>query len=157
MSTEKIRSNVRSFVATMLLDGGVNPVPITVEDCAYTMNEWDAEGIEYPEGMTAEMLMTAWNELVQNVASNATVYRVECVTSAGLAPFHTFTALSADELILHMQQTFNRTTWTGRFLMIINGNEPVMYDPWFGCFYSYVSLRGWVQFNNFKYYLTHEC
>ena len=42
----------------------VLPVPITWDDAAYTMSNWAAEDIEYPEGMTPALLEETWNRML---------------------------------------------------------------------------------------------
>lgn len=39
-------------------------VKITLSDAIYTMCEWTAEGVEYPEGMTPEQFMYWWNQSI---------------------------------------------------------------------------------------------
>lgn len=60
-----IRSEVRSFVALLLLQGDCLPVPITPEDAAYDMSNWVADDVEYPAGMTPELFAEVWNELLK--------------------------------------------------------------------------------------------
>ena len=62
-----IRSEVRPFVASILLCDDVLPVPITAEDAAYTMSNWYAEDVEYPAGMTPALLAETWNEMIMEV------------------------------------------------------------------------------------------
>ena len=54
-------NDIRSFVFTMLLDGGCDRSPMTEDDARLSMSEWDKEGVEYPEGMLPEELAHVWN------------------------------------------------------------------------------------------------
>ena len=61
---DNLLSDVASWVATAMLSER-DPQPMTVEDAAYNIACYDAEGIEYPAGMTAKMLSDAWNLEIQ--------------------------------------------------------------------------------------------
>ena len=63
MTPEMLYEETISFLATCLLGEG-DPEPMTAEDAAYTMSNWAAEGIEYPEGMTPDLMSAVWNCLV---------------------------------------------------------------------------------------------
>ena len=64
MKEDKLRSDVQDFVAMIFLCDDVLPVPITWDDAAYTMSNWAAEDIEYPEGMTPALLAETWNRML---------------------------------------------------------------------------------------------
>ena len=70
MAQDMLRSAVRDFVAMIFLCDDVLPVPITWEDAAYTLSNWTAEDIEYPAGMTPELLEETWNKLLMEDNSN---------------------------------------------------------------------------------------
>ena len=70
MTQDKLRSAVRDFVAMIFLCDDVLPVPITRDDAAYTLSNWTAEDIEYPAGMTPDMLTDTWNEMLMEDNSN---------------------------------------------------------------------------------------
>ena len=63
MAPDVLYDEVYSFLATCLL-GESEPEPMTAEDAAYTMSNWAAEDIEYPEGMTPDLMAAIWNCLL---------------------------------------------------------------------------------------------
>lgn len=64
MNNAEIRSEVRAFVACILLQGDALTVPITAEDAAYDMSNWYADDVECPVGMTPELFAEVWNEMI---------------------------------------------------------------------------------------------
>ena len=65
MTPAELYNETVSFLATALLAEG-DPLPMTAEDAAYTMSNWAAEDIEYPEGMTPDLMAVVWNCLLHN-------------------------------------------------------------------------------------------
>lgn len=63
MTPAEMYGEVVSFLATCMLAEG-DPEPMTAEDAAYTMSNWTAEDIEYPEGMTPDLMSAVWNCLL---------------------------------------------------------------------------------------------
>lgn len=59
-----LADEIDSFVA-MLLMTDQETMPIFAADAAYTMHEWDLEGVEYPDGMTPDMFADAWNKICE--------------------------------------------------------------------------------------------
>ena len=64
MKPAELYEEVVSFLATCLLGEG-DPQPMTAEDAAYTMSNWAAEDVEYPEGMTPDLMAAVWNCLIR--------------------------------------------------------------------------------------------
>lgn len=61
---DRTRKETREFIAMIMLCDDVLPVPITWEDAAYDMSNWDADGVELPSGMTPELFAEIWNEMI---------------------------------------------------------------------------------------------
>ena len=64
MYTDSLRSDVRSFVATALLDQTADRSPMTLEDAALSLREWSLLDVDYPAGLTAPLLMEVWNAMI---------------------------------------------------------------------------------------------
>lgn len=65
MTPAELYNETVSFLGTALLAEG-DPLPMTAEDAAYTMSNWAAEDIEYPEGMTPDLMAAIWNCLLHS-------------------------------------------------------------------------------------------
>lgn len=63
MKPDVLYEEVVSFLAACLLGEG-DPQPMTAEDAAYTMSNWSAEDVEYPAGMTPDLMAAVWNCLI---------------------------------------------------------------------------------------------
>lgn len=79
--------DIRSFVNTMLLDGGCYRQPMTDEEAAYNMSQWDIDGVEYPEGMDPRDLAHVWNNAVRN-AGDHELSALEIRANSYHIPFH---------------------------------------------------------------------
>ena len=79
-------NDIRSFVFTMLLDGGCGRSPMTVDDARLSISEWDKEGVEYPEGMTAEDLAHVWNVAVGDHKKDLSALEIRA--NGYCMPFH---------------------------------------------------------------------
>lgn len=79
-------NDIRSFVFTMLLDGGCDRSPMTEDDARLNMSEWDKEGVEYPEGMLPEELAHVWNLAVGE--NNSKPSDLEIRANCYCIPFH---------------------------------------------------------------------
>lgn len=58
------RTETREFIAMLMLCDDFLAAPITWEDAAYSMSNWDADGVELPSGMTPELFAEIWNEMI---------------------------------------------------------------------------------------------
>lgn len=56
---------IREFVNNLYLNCSSDHEPMTVEDAAYDIENFIAEGWELPEGLTAEAYAEAWNETIK--------------------------------------------------------------------------------------------
>lgn len=57
-------SEIRSFAATVLLDGGADRSPMTLETACDTIQNWLIDDVEIPANMDPRDLMHVWNNLV---------------------------------------------------------------------------------------------
>lgn len=60
------------FIANLFLHSLDTPEPMTVEDAAYDLGNFIADGIDIPEGITAESYAEAWNTAVEEDRTNYT-------------------------------------------------------------------------------------
>ena len=81
-------SDIRSFVFTILLDGGADRTPYkTLKDAKATISEWKKEGIEYPKGMDARDFMYIWNHTI-GTEQDHTPSDLEVRANGNSVPFH---------------------------------------------------------------------
>lgn len=78
-------NDIRSFVFTMLLDGGCDRSPMTEADARLNMSEWDKEGVEYPSGMDPIDLVHVWNAAVGEKSSAPS--KLEILANSYYIPF----------------------------------------------------------------------
>ena len=59
-------TQVRHFVTAVQMDvstyGEVEP--LNESEAAYALEQWKSEGVEIPDGITPQMLMTEWNRQI---------------------------------------------------------------------------------------------
>lgn len=66
MTHAELMQEISAFVACCFYDLHDAPTPIDLEEATLTMENWRQDDVEYPEGMTPEMLVDAWNDAVYN-------------------------------------------------------------------------------------------
>ena len=66
---EYLKNEVESFVSSCFLGLNDDPTPMDLAEATWTMENWRQDGVEYPAGMTAEMLVDAWNTTVYNYST----------------------------------------------------------------------------------------
>ena len=52
------------FINNLFLHQSEAPAPITVEDAAYNLENFRADGVDLPNGITPETYAEAWNDAV---------------------------------------------------------------------------------------------
>lgn len=55
---------MREFINNLFLNCPDTPAMMTVEDAAYDLENFRADGVDLPEGITPEAYAEAWNEAV---------------------------------------------------------------------------------------------
>jgi len=78
--------DIRSFVFTVLLDGGCDRSPMTEETASYNMQEWKKDGVEYPEGMDPVDLAYIWNTAIGDTSHEPS--DLEIRANGYCVPFH---------------------------------------------------------------------
>lgn len=58
-------AEIVSFVAAVYCCSSEGREPITIDEAQYTINAWNEEGIEIPDGFTAELYAKYWNEFCE--------------------------------------------------------------------------------------------
>ena len=53
---------IRAFVNSLTY--GEEPEPITLEDAAYNLANWVADGVALPDGITPQIYMSTWNDAI---------------------------------------------------------------------------------------------
>lgn len=66
MTHAELLEEVSAFVACCFYDLHDEPTPMDIEEATWTMENWRQDNVEYPEEMTAEMLVDVWNKEVYN-------------------------------------------------------------------------------------------
>lgn len=56
-------SEIYNFCYSCLIGGGCERTPMTEDEAAYNMREWEADGVRLPR-VTAECLAEIWNEIL---------------------------------------------------------------------------------------------
>lgn len=54
------------FINNLFLHQSETPAPITVEDAAYNLENFRADGVDLPDGITPETYADAWNDAVEH-------------------------------------------------------------------------------------------
>lgn len=63
-------TEINAFVAGIYLAATEGREPMTVEDAAYNLREWQAEGVEdIPADLTPELLSALWNDCLNDERS----------------------------------------------------------------------------------------
>lgn len=52
------------FINNLFLHHPETPAPITIDDAAYDLANFKADGVDLPDGITPETYAKAWNEAV---------------------------------------------------------------------------------------------
>lgn len=63
---------MHEFISNLFLNCQEVPTTITVEDAAYDLENFRADGVDLPDGITAESYAEAWNEAVTEDRDNYT-------------------------------------------------------------------------------------
>lgn len=59
--TLKEHDALESFVAGLLVQGDTDQVPMTLDDARQAISEWRYEGVDFPDGLTPQMLSEEFN------------------------------------------------------------------------------------------------
>ncbi len=54
-------NDLTQFVSDLMFYDSSDPEPMTIRDAYINIQEWTKEGVEFPEGLTPEILMIEWN------------------------------------------------------------------------------------------------
>lgn len=68
-------TDIYSYVAICILADGADNL-ITEEEAAYTLQCWQEEEAEIPDGLTAPVLAAVWNEVILRHYPDATYLEV---------------------------------------------------------------------------------
>lgn len=60
---KSVSDDVLSFISSLFADGR-EPEPYTTETAKETIEQWENEGVEIPEGLTANILTYEFNKLL---------------------------------------------------------------------------------------------
>ena len=64
MTHDELMQEVSAFVACCFYDLHDEPTPMDIAEATWTMENWRQDDVEYPEGITPEMLVEAWNSQI---------------------------------------------------------------------------------------------
>ena len=63
MTCIELINETKAFVANLTLHGSLSPIDLG--EAEYNMRCWSEDGVEYPEGMTPELLAMIWNDMIK--------------------------------------------------------------------------------------------
>ena len=98
-------NDCRAFVAGILLASTEGRDPMTVEDAAVSLREWQAEGMDdIPDGLTPELISSLWNEML-----DGKTYRIKPEFIDLFGPDATAETVFTENMLSDMARWFETT------------------------------------------------